>query len=364
VKTNGRQFRDGKIVRSEDPLNLEMPFEKLNGFITSTENFYVRGHFPIPKIDKTGWRLRIEGEIEKPFELNYEDLLKLETRTIPATLECAGNSRNFLEPKVKGVGWGLGAVGNAEWTGVPLSLLLDRAGIKAGASEVILEGADGGPVEETKKPVENLQFARSVPLAKASKDVLLAYKINGQDLPPEHGFPLRAIVPGWYAVASVKWLQRIVITNRPFSGFYQTIDYSYWEKRERLWELVPICEMEVKAEIAQPVANTILPANAKVVVRGAAWTGEGTITKVEVSVDGGATWNEAKLNGQPTRNAWQLWEYEWQTPSTPGKQTLAARATDSRGRTQPVERDPNRGTYLINHLLPIPVEVEAASKPL
>src|SRR3981081_4881282 len=138
------KLRDGKIVRSEEPLNLEMPFGNLDGFITPTKSFYVRTHFPIPKIDKNKWRLRVEGEGGKPFELTYDELLKLESRKIPATLECAGNNRYVLEPKVKGVQWGLGAVGNAEWTGVPLSILLERAGVKASAREVGLEGAGQG----------------------------------------------------------------------------------------------------------------------------------------------------------------------------------------------------------------------------
>lgn len=353
-----RKFRDGKIVRSEEPLNLEMPFEKLDGFVTPTDSFYVRCHFPIPKIEKKNWRLRVEGEVEKPFDLNYDELLKLASRTIPATLECAGNSRNFLEPKVKGVAWGLGAVGNAEWTGVPLSILLDRAGVKAGAIEVILEGADRGPLDEPKRPPGNIQFARSVPIAKAREDVLLAYKINGDDLPPEHGFPVRAIVPGWYAVASIKWLQRIIITNKPFGGYYQTLDYAYWERRGELAELVPISEMQIKAEIAQPKPGEVVPANSDVRVRGAAWTGEGEVTRVEISVDGGTAWNDVQLDDRPTRNAWRLWEYKWRSPSQPGKQILVARATDSRGQTQPVERDPDRGTYMITHLLPIEVEVK------
>jgi len=149
------KFIDGKIVRSEEPLNLEMPFEQLDGFITPTKVFYVRTHFPIPKIDRKKWRLRVEGEVEKPFELSYDELSKLESRKISATLECAGNNRNFLEPKVKGVQWGLGAVGNAEWTGVPLSILLERAGVKPNAREVILEGADGGKLDDPKAPAGN-----------------------------------------------------------------------------------------------------------------------------------------------------------------------------------------------------------------
>src|SRR6266550_2514273 len=232
MRQDETRFRDGKIVRSEDPLNLEMPFSSLDQFITPTEAFYVRTHFPIPKIDKRDWRLRVEGEVEKPFELGYDDLPKMQSRTIAVTLECAGNNRNFLEPKVKGVQWGLGAVGTAEWTGVPLSILLDRAEVKAEAREVILEGADGGVLEEPKRPSGKVQFARSIPLAKARTDVLLAFQMNGNDLPPQHGFPLRAIVPGWYAMASVKWLRRIIVIERPFNGYYQTLDYAYWAKTD------------------------------------------------------------------------------------------------------------------------------------
>src|SRR5438094_8714204 len=149
---NSIQLRDGRIVRSEEPLNLEMQFETVENFITPTESFYVRTHFPIPKIDRDAWWLHIEGEVEKPFAINYEELLNLESLTIPVTLECAGNNRNFLDPKVKGVQWGLGAVGTAEWTAVPLSTVLDRAGVKPGACDVILEGAEGGYREEATRP--------------------------------------------------------------------------------------------------------------------------------------------------------------------------------------------------------------------
>src|SRR5437870_9431761 len=334
------QLRDERIVRGEDPLNLEMPFSTLDSFITSTESFYVRTHFPIPAIDKDAWWLHVEGEVKKPFAINYEELLELESQTIPVTLECAGNNRNFLEPKVKGVQWGLGAVGTAEWTGVPLSVLLDRAGVKENGCEVILEGADGGMLEEPKKPPGELKFARSIPLNKARADVLLAYKMNGSDLPPEHGFPLRAIVPGWYAMASIKWLQRVIVTDQPFTGYYQTMDYAYWKRREDIAELVPLAEMQIKAEIAKPVKGESVPAGFNVRVHGAAWTSDGEITKVELSTDGGATWNEAKLVAESKPNAWRLWEFDWRTPSKSGQVSLIARATDSHGRTQPVERDP------------------------
>ena len=350
------KLRDGKIVRSEEPLNLEMPFENLDGFITPTKSFYVRTHFPIPKIDKNRWRLRVEGEVERPFEINYGELIKLESQKIPVTLECAGNNRNFLDPKVKGVQWGLGAVGNAEWTGVPLSILLDRAGIKPSAREIILEGADRGKLEDPKSPAGEIKFSRSIPLEKA-RDVLLAYKMNDVDLPTEHGFPVRAIVPGWYAMASIKWLQRIAVTDKPFNGYYQTLDYAFWKRRGDVAELVALSEMQTKAEIARPSEGEIVPANSNVRLHGAAWTGSGEITKVEISSDDGATWNEAKLLGESKPNSWRLWEFDWKTPNRPGKATLIARATDSNGSTQPPERDPDRGTYMINHLLPITVEI-------
>src|SRR5436190_11185195 len=278
-----KRLRDGRIVRGETPLNLEMPFETLDSFITPTESFYVRTHFPIPSIDRGAWWLRVEGAVEKPFEINYEELLKLESVTIPATLECAGNNRNSLEPKVKGVQWGLGAVGTAEWTGVPLAILLDRAEVKPEAREVILEGADGGVLEEAKRPLGIVKFARSIPLAKAREDVLLAYEMNGNELPPQHGFPLRAIVPGWYAMASIKWLQRVIVTDRPFTGYYQTMDYAYWRRRGDIAELTPLTEMQIKAQIAHPAEGEVVPASSTFRVYGAAWTGDGEIAKVELS---------------------------------------------------------------------------------
>jgi DMSO/TMAO reductase YedYZ molybdopterin-dependent catalytic subunit len=359
------KLADGRIVRSESPLNLEMPFASLDSFLTPTKSFYVRTHFPIPVIDRDAWWLYVEGEVEKPFAINFEQLMTLEPATAPVTLECAGNNRNFLEPKVKGVQWRLGAVGTAEWTGVLLSALLDRSIPKPNALEVVLEGGDCGIFEHPKSPPGELKFARSIPLEKARRDVLLAYKMNGEDLLPEHGFPLRAIVPGWYAMASVKWLQRIIVTDRPFTGYYQTIDYAYWQRTdyghwqrgEEIAELTPLTEMQVKAEIARPAEGETLPANMNVRVCGAAWACDAEIAKVELSTDDGATWNDAKLVGESNSNAWRLWEFNWQTPSQSGKQTLMARATDSKGRTQPVHRDPDRGTYMINHLLPIEVLV-------
>jgi DMSO/TMAO reductase YedYZ molybdopterin-dependent catalytic subunit len=344
------------IVREQDPLNLEMPFSSLNGLITPNESFYVRCHFPIPEISAPQWRLAVEGEIAKPFALSYDELLGMESRTLAATLECAGNNRIFLEPKVKGVQWGLGAVGNANWTGVPLAAVLERANLKPDALEVILEGADEGQVDKTPTPAGKISYCRSLPLEKARANVLLAYEMNGDKLSATHGFPVRAIVPGWYAMASVKWLRRIIITNKPFNGFYQSLDYTYWDRSGPLPTLAPLTELQTKAEIARPETGESLAADSAYRIHGAAWTGTGEIVRVDITVDSGNTWHEAKLLGQPAKNAWRLWEYEW-TPGKPGRYTIIARATDSRGAAQPIERSGDRGTYMINHLLPVEVEV-------
>jgi len=350
------QLRDGKILLSEQPLVLETPLENLGEFITPTKLFYVRNHFPIPEIDRSKWRLRVEGEVEKPFEINFDELIRLESREIPATLECAGNGRSFLEPKVKGVQWNIGGVSNAAWTGVPLSTLLDRAGLKSTATEIIFEGTDHCSLEDPKAPRGVINFARSIPTKKA-RDVVLAYQMNGVDLPPEHGFPVRAIVPGWYAVASVKWLQRIIATDRPFNGYYQTLDYAFWKREGDQARLTALSEIAIKAVITRPAKGETVPANSNVRVRGAAWTGGGEITKVEVSTDNGSSWKEAKLTGESKPNAWRLWGFSWQTPAKAGQATLMVRATDSAGRTQPTSRDVDRGSYMINHVMSIEVEV-------
>ena len=344
------------ITREKEPPNLEMPFSALDGFVTPNERFYVRCHFPIPKINERDWRLKVEGKVARPFEVTMDDLRQMPTHTITVTLECAGNSRVFLVPKVKGVQWELGAIGNAEWTGVRLRDLLQRAGMANEAREIILEGADNGTIAEPPRPAGKINFARSVPVEKAMDDVLLAFAMNGEPLSATHGFPLRAIVPGWYGMASIKWLQRIIVASEPFNGYYQSIDYAYWQRTESGPALVPLREVQVKAEIAQPESNEVIRANSKYIVKGAAWTAEAVITKVEVSCNSGKSWSEAALNGDAIENAWRLWEFEWPTPS-PGNYILMARAADSRGRIQPMERDANGGTYMISHCLPIEVEV-------
>ncbi|MBA3651634.1 MAG: sulfite oxidase [Chthoniobacterales bacterium] len=345
------------IIREKEPANLEMPFGRLDGFITPNEQFYIRSHFPVPEIDLATWRLKIEGAVNSPLELSLEDLRAMPQTTVPATLECAGNGRVFLVPKVKGTQWELGAVGNAEWTGVSLGAVLEKAGLQERALEVVLEGADIGAISEAPKPAGKTHYSRSVPLGKALDGVHLALAMNGEPLSPSHGFPLRAIVPGWFGMAAVKWLQRIVVIEMPYNGYYQTVDYAFWQRDDSGPRLVPVTEMQVKASIARPGINEVVEAGTIYQVKGAAWTSEAEIVQVEISTDGGQSWSEASLGKEKARNCWQFWEWNWPTPSKPGRCILLARATDSCGRTQPMERDLDRGSYEINHCLPIEVEV-------
>jgi len=238
---------------------------------------------------------------------------------------------------------------------VRLSEVLQRAGIKQEAREVILEGADRGAIAELPRPAGEIHFARSLPLQKAMDDVLLAFEMNGEPLTPAHGFPLRAVVPGWYGMASIKWLQRIIVTDRPFHGYYETIDYASWRPDRCGPALVALSKMQVKAQISRPENGEVIPANANYLIKGAAWTCDAEITKVEVSESFGESWREATLEGNSVKNAWRFWRLEWKPAA--GRYTLLARASDSRGRVQPVNRDPNNGTYMIHHCLPIEVEV-------
>jgi DMSO/TMAO reductase YedYZ molybdopterin-dependent catalytic subunit len=348
----------GLILREKEPENLEFPFTMLDTFIVPNERFYIRNHFPVPKLDIKKWRLRVEGAVERPLELTYDELTKMPARSQVALLECAGNSRGFLTPKAKGVQWDLGAVGNAEWTGVPLAAVLDRVGVQREAVEVVLEGADEGEIKEEPKSPGIIHFARSLPLDKARKpEVLLAYRMNGKELPMAHGFPIRAVVAGWYGMASVKWLSRIIVSDRRFQGFFQTLDYSYFERRRGVPSLVPVTEMEVKAEIARPARHEVIRAKTSYRIHGAAWAGSSSVAKVEVSTNGGNTWAEGRLLGKTVPHSWRLWEYEWQTPGQSGFVTVMARATDQRGRVQAMKHDPDCRGYKISHVLPIEIEV-------
>src|SRR6266436_8626583 len=220
IKKANRSSSIGLIIRQKEPNNLETPLDRVDSFLTPAELFYVRSHSPAPKLELASYRLQIAGAVRSPFSLTYKELRDMPAETRVALLECAGNSRVFLVPQVQGAQWELGAAGNAEWTGVPLRALLERADLAEGASEIVLEGPDRGTPKEEPVPPLPISYTWSLPRAKAlGPDVLIAYQMNGRDLPRDHGFPVRAIVPGHYGMASVKWLTGIQAVREPFRGY-------------------------------------------------------------------------------------------------------------------------------------------------
>ena len=350
----------GLIIRQKDPNNLEMPFDQLSDFITPTELFYIRSHFPTPELNPVAYRLSIRGAVRNELSLSYADIRAMPSRTCVATLECAGNSRVFLVPPVPGAQWELGAVGNAEWTGVPLSVLLERAGLADDVCDLVLEGADRGVPKEEAKPPGSISCARSIPTARAMEpDVLIAYQMNGQDLTPDHGYPLRAIVPGHYGMASVKWLTDIIAATQPFQGYWQTSDYGYWDDSEGTPVRRPLAEMKLKSQIARPRVYERLEPDRPYTIFGAAWAGDTDVTEIWISLDGGASWVQGEFLDQINRHAWRRWKYDWITPAQPGRHTLLARARGADQRAQPDDHNPNFGSYVIDHPLPIEVFVAA-----
>ena len=348
----------GMTVRMHSPQNLEFPFAELKSWITPNEQFFVRSHFPTPKIDPGSHTVSVEGAVENRLTLSVADLRQLPKVTVPITLECAGNGRVFVTPPVRGLQWGFGGVSNAEWTGVPLAAVLEKAGVKPGAVEVVLVGADKGTIADPATPGA-IHFERSLPIEKARKsEVLLAYGMNGEDLPLSHGAPVRAVVGGWYGMASVKWLTKVIVVEKPHTGFFQTLDYAYFERRpDGLPELVPVTGIQPKAHIARPTLHAAVPGGKPYTITGAAWAGESRLAKVEVSTDGGKTWAGATLTGDEKPFCWRLWEYRWAVPAEKGPVRLVARATDADGRTQPEARNPDRRSYMINHLVPVEIIV-------
>lgn len=356
ARADGPPF-PGLTVRMHEPRNLEFPFPSLKSWVTPNEQFFVRSHFAVPKVDPKTWKLTVEGEVEDRVELTLEELRRMPAVTRPISLECAGNGRVFLVPQALGLQWGHGGVSNAEWTGVPLAAILEKAKVKPGAVEVVLVGADSGPVANPPSP-GTIHFDRSLPLEKAKQpEVLLAYEMNGEDLPAAHGAPVRAVVGGWYGMASVKWLTRVIVTAKPHAGFWQTLDYSVWERKNGLPALVPVTKVQPKAAIARPALHEAVPAGKPYQVFGAAWGGEQKLAKVEVSADGGTTWEAATLTGEDRPFCWRTWEYAWKVPAEKGPAKLLARATAADGTTQPEKRDPDRRTYMINHLVPVEVVI-------
>ncbi len=343
----------GLVVRQAEPLNLEGPFAALNGRITPTGQFYVRSHFPAPEIDAEAFRLTVDGAVEREIGLSLDELLRMPATTRAATLECAGNGRVFLTPPAEGVQWHLGAVGTAEWTGVPLDEVLQRAGLQTEAGEIVLEGADRGVVRDKGAPPGEIAYARGVCVEDAGR-VLLAYAMNGEPLTREHGFPLRAIVPGHYAMASVKWLTRIHVATEPFQGYFQTEDYAYWDGAAGNAVRRPIRAMALKSSIARPVEGTVVEAGSETTIAGAAWSGGPGLERVEVSTDGGTTWAAAEFLDAEEPGVWRRWQYVWRVPEA-GEYVLLSRATDVAWNVQPSAHDERFGAYVIHRMVPVAV---------
>src|ERR1700759_101061 len=252
----------GLIIRQKEPINLETPFDQVDSFLTPTELFYIRSHFPAPTFALASYQLRISGAVRNPFSLSYEELRDMPSETRVATLECAGNGRVFLIPHVEGAQWELGAVGNAEWTGVPLGALVERGGMEKDACEIVLEGVDQGTPDVKPIPPDPISYARSLLRDKAiQREVLIAYQMNGRDLPQDHGYPVRAIVPGHYGMASVKWLTLIHAVREPFLGYWQTSDYGYWDYVDGKPVRRALGEIPLKSEIFRPSPRETVPHN-------------------------------------------------------------------------------------------------------
>jgi len=322
------------VVR-EDPLNCEVRLGRLaDGAVTPNERFYIRSHFPVPAIKAGEWRLQVRGLVRSPLSLSLDDLRKMPAREDVVTLECAGNGRSLFRPKIEGEPWGLGAVSTAVWKGVSLASVLDAAGLQKSTSHLVFRAAEG--------------FERGLS-RNEGRQTLLAFEMNGRPLPPDHGHPVRAIVPGWYAVASVKWLTEIEATDRPFEGHFQTDRYVYeWPDRSE-----PVTHQKVRSLITQPEDGAAVRAG-RFVIRGLAWSGSAPVTRVDVSL-GSGRWTEAALSGSH-RHAWKQWEMTAQV-ERPGRLTIRSRATDASGQTQPEHAPWNRLGYGNNSIQTVAVRV-------
>lgn len=320
------------IMIEAKPFNAETPLPALAEPVTPTRLFYVRNHFDTPRIEARAWRLRVDGLVERLREFSLEDVRALPQRRVITTLECAGNGRSQMSPLPPGICWGYGAVGTAEFAGIPLSTLLDQAGLRSTATEVVFVGADRGEVESGRE----MPFARSLSLDVARHpDTLLAWAMNGEPLTREHGFPLRLVVPGWYGVASVKWLVRISAASDTFDGHFQARQYVYKGQRG-VPESTPVTRMRVRAVVARPADGAEVPLG-PVEIAGTTWSGDAPIDRVEISVNDGHAWTGCALGEALSPYAAVPWRFRWLPPRS-GSYTVTVRAIDRAGNTQP--RDP------------------------
>jgi DMSO/TMAO reductase YedYZ molybdopterin-dependent catalytic subunit len=334
--------------------NHGMPTEALRYDLTPLGLHYLLIHYDIPYVDPGSWRLRIDGAVGRALELSLEELRALPRETRTVTLECAGNGRARLSPRPISQPWLVDAVGTAAWTGTPLAPLLASAGLPPSAVEVAFTGADHG----VERGVEQ-DYARSLPLASAmGDDVLLAYEMNGVPLPPQHGFPLRLMVPGWYGMTQVKWLTGITVLDRPFEGFQNAVAYRIKVDPDDPGE--PVTRILPRALMIPPghpdfMSRTRFVPAGRHVLTGRAWSGWAPVDRVEVSVDGGLTWADASLGPLGDTYAWRSWSFPWE--ALPGRYELLARAGDRAGHVQPVDQPWNRQGMANNMVQRVPVVV-------
>jgi len=347
---------DGMILRSYRFVDLESPVDYFNTWLTPVPHFFVRNHMHEPsELEAGDWRLSIGGEVEKPLTLALAELSRFESHAVVNTLECAGNGRSLQRPQVPGIQWGKGAVSTARFTGPRLSDVLQRAGVKSTGKHVMFRGLDEVP---GKVP----PFIRSIPIEKAiDSDTLIATHMNGLPLTKHHGFPARALVPGWIGAASCKWLTEIKVLESEFVGNFMSPGYRFPNQPGQPGEAVkpedthPLTALSVKSVIAGPLDGATVKSG-KVSVHGAAWAGEADIAKVEISTDGGTSWNPATLGHDQSHYAWRLWSFNWKAAKS-GDYAILSRATDSQGRTQPSTPVWNPSGYLYNAIDQVKVHV-------
>jgi sulfane dehydrogenase subunit SoxC len=350
---------------SQDELQLAarnhgLPLEALRYPITPAGLHYLLIHYDIPEVKADRWALKVEGRVARPLELTLADLRERPAQEVTATMECAGNGRALLAPHVVSQPWLLEAVGNATWTGVPLKSILEEAGPLDDAVEVVFTGLDRG----FEKGVEQ-SYQRSLELDVAlANDVLLAYAMNGAPLLPQHGFPLRLLVPGWYGMTNVKWLAGITVVTEPFQGYQHTAGYRF--RVDEGDEGTPVTRMQPRALMVPPGipdfntrARTVPVGSC--VLEGRAWSGWAPVTRVEVSADGGENWADAELEPLGSRWGWRGWRYEWAADEL-GEYVLSCRAHDEAGNVQPDDPTWNVGGYSNNAVQRVYVAVEAELK--
>jgi DMSO/TMAO reductase YedYZ molybdopterin-dependent catalytic subunit len=337
--------------------NHAMPLEALRWPITPVGLHYLLTHYDVPLVDPAAFRLEVGGAVGRCLSLGLEELRALPSIEVAVTMECAGNGRALLEPRPVSQPWLTEAVGTARWRGVALATLLDEVEPAAAALDVIFAGLDRGIEGEVEQ-----RYERSLPLAEArAAGCILAYEMNGAPIPPQHGFPLRLVVPGWYGMTNVKWLTAITVTEEPFAGYQVATAYRFRQTEEE--EGRPVTRMRPRSLMVPPgipdffTRDRVVARGAPVVLEGRAWSGRASIERVEVSHDGGATWADAELvDDLPDASAWCGWTFLWDPPSS-GAYTVCCRATDATGEVQPLEPTWNLGGYENNAVQRVPVVV-------